>query len=350
MDNYLARRTQAIVLYNGKNISDSLAPYLKSLTVTDNMGGSADDLQITLEDRAALWQGLWFPEIGATLDVSLLCENWAELPGTIYRLGLFEIDEVTSSSPPSEVQIKAVSVPNDNHLRGIERTRSWEKAELKRIAKDIATDAALTLAYEPDYNPVIDRAEQSEESDLIFLYKLLQDHGLALKIFDKKLVIFDEADYEKAKPTIKIHSPKTNSSQNTAFCITSIKSYSLKRKLRDVYKACHVKYQSGKKKNKFEATFTDPHKTSGKTLQVNEQVKTQAEAERLAKKRLRAKNCQETTGSFSLLGNPLLLASNTIALNGFGAYDGSYIVTRATHSIGDGFSTDIEIRRCLDGY
>lgn len=350
MTNYLTRRTQAIVLYNGKNISDSLAPYLKNLTVTDNIGGCADDLQITLEDRASLWQGLWLPEIGATLDVSLVCENWPELSGTVYRLGLFEIDEVTSSAPPSEVQIKAVSVPDDNHLRGVERTRSWEKAELKRIANDIATGATLTLRYETNYNPIIDRAEQSAESDLMFLCKLLQDYGLALKIFDKKLVIFDEADYEKAKPTIKIHFPRTNSSQSTAFDITAITGYSLKRKLRDVYKACHVKYQNGKKKIKFEAAFTDPHKASGKTLEINEQVKNQAEADRLAKKRLRAKNCQETTGSFSLLGNPLLLASNTIALNGFGSYDGSYIITRATHTIGDGFTTDIEIRRCLDGY
>ena len=350
MDSKATRRTNALILYNGKNISSSLAPYLKSLTVTDNMGGMADDLQITLEDREALWQASWLPEMGATLDVSIICENWPELPGTVYRLGLFEIDEITSSGPPSEVQIKAVSVPDDNKLRGVERTRSWEKAELKRIANDIATGAALSLAYEPDYNPIIDRAEQSEESDLNFLYKLLQDHGLALKIFDKKLVIFDEADYEAAEPMSTIYKPQKADDTGTAFEIKAVKSYSLKSKLRDIYKACHVKYQDGKSKQKIEAIFTDPQKSSGKTLEVNEQVKTQGEAERLAKKRLRAKNCQEVTGSFSLLGNPLLLAANTIALSGFGAYDATYIITRATHSIGSGFTTDIEIRRCLNGY
>lgn len=350
MANKSARKTSALILYNGKNISSSLVPYLKSLTVTDNIGGMADDLQITLEDRKALWQGSWLPEMGATLDVSIICENWPELPGTIYRLGLFEIDEITSSGPPSEVQIKAVSVPDDNKLRGVERTRSWEKAELKRIANDIAAGAALTLAYEPDYNPIIDRAEQSEESDLNFLYKILQDHGLALKIFDKQLVIFDEADYEAAEPTSIIYKPRQAGDTGTAFEIKAVKSYSLKSKLRDIYKACHVKYQDGKSKQKIEATFTDPQKASGKTLEVNEQAKTQGEAERLAKKRLRAKNCQEVTGSFSLLGNPLLLAANTIALNGFGAYDATYIITRATHSIGSGFTTDIEIRRCLNGY
>lgn len=350
MTNKSTRRTSALVIYNGKNISSSLAPYLKSLSVTDNMGGVADDLQITLEDREALWQGIWLPEIGATLDVSVICDNWPELPGTVYRLGLFEIDEITSSGPPSEVQIKAVSIPDDNNLRGVERTRSWEKAELKRIANDIAAGAALTLAYETDYNPIIDRAEQSEESDLNFLYKILQDHGLTLKIFDKKLVVFDEADYEAVAPPITIYKPQIGSEGGTAFKVKAIKSYSLQSKLRDIYKACHVKYQDGKSKEKIEATFTDSQKASGKTLEVNEQVKTQGEAERLAKKRLRAKNCQEVTGSFSLLGNPLLLASNTVSLDGFGAYDGNYIIVRATHNISSGFTTDIEIRRCLNGY
>lgn len=106
-------------------------------------------------------------EKGATLDVSIRHINaGAE---QVVRFGLFEIDEITSSGMPSEVQIKAISVPDNNNLRGVERTRSWEKAELKRIANDIAGGAGLELYYDvKDYNPVIDRAEQSEQSDLSF--------------------------------------------------------------------------------------------------------------------------------------------------------------------------------------
>lgn len=61
-------------------------------------------------------------------------------------------------------------MPDNNNLRGPERTCRWEKAELKRIANDIATEAGLTLYYDvKEYNPVIDRAEQTEQSDLSFL-------------------------------------------------------------------------------------------------------------------------------------------------------------------------------------
>ena len=84
--------------------------------------------------------------------------------------------------------------------------------------------------------------------------------------------------------------------------------------------------------------------------EIKEQVKNIAEAERLAKKKLREKNCQEWTGNFTVVGNLNLVAAITIKLLGFGKYDGKYIITRASHSIGSGYQTSIEVRRCLNGY
>lgn len=346
-----ARRCLALVKYNGKDISTDLQQYLKSVSYTDNMSGEADDLQLTLEDRAGLWQAAWMPEKGATLDVSVKLTNWQSIGVQQVRFGLFEIDEITSSGMPSEVQIKAVSVPDDNNLRGTERTRSWEKAELKRIANDIATEAKLTLYYDPkNYNPVIARVEQTEQSDLSFLHKLCADYGLALKICNKQLVIFDEANYEAAEAVVLVPKPKATYTANSLKVLTMLESYSLRSKVRDVYKACHVKYQSGKKKQKIETTFTDKGKQVGKTLQVNEQVASIADAERLAKIRLREKNSEEVTGSFTFLGNPELAAGINILLQGFGAFDGKYIITKAQHELGNGYTTSIDVRRCLDGY
>lgn len=138
-----ARRISAIIKYNNKDISVDISKYLKSISYTDNLSGEADDLQITLEDKAGLWQSTWMPEKGALLDVILQQKYWqtlSALPQSL-RLGLFEIDEITSSGYPSEVQIKAVSVPDNNTLRGTERSRSWEKAKLQVIANDIASAA-----------------------------------------------------------------------------------------------------------------------------------------------------------------------------------------------------------------
>lgn len=56
------------------------------------------------------------------------------------------------------------------------------------------------------------------------------------------------------------------------------------------------------------------------------------------------------TGSFDLPGNFRLLASVTVQVVGFGAFDGDYIVETAQHSAGSGYTTSIDIRRCLHGY
>lgn len=347
-----ARRISVIIKYNNKDISVDISKYLKIISYTDNLSGEADDLQITLEDKAGLWQSTWIPEKGALLDVMLQQKYWqtlSALPQSL-RLGLFEIDEITSSGYPSEVQIKAVSVPDNNTLRGTERSRSWEKAKLQVIANDIASAAGMSLFWDTEENPVLDRVEQTEQSDLSFLYAICKDKGLALKISDKKIIVFDEAKYEAEKAKITIVKPgtvyKKESGMKYLFVGTG---YSLRTKIRDIYAACRVSYQQGSSKSNIEATYTAAGK-KGKTLQVNEQVESVAEALNLAKKRLREKNKDEVTGSLNMLGNFVLLSGVTVNLLGFGAFDGKYLITRASHDIGSGYTTNIDVRRCLNGY
>ncbi len=347
-----ARRISVIIKYNNKDISVDISKYLKIISYTDNLSGEADDLQITLEDKAGLWQSTWIPEKGALLDAMLQQKYWqtlSALPQSL-RLGLFEIDEITSSGYPSEVQIKAVSVPDNNTLRGTERSRSWEKAKLQVIANDIASAAGMSLFWDTEENPVLDRAEQTEQSDLSFLYAICKDKGLALKISDKKIIVFDEAKYEAEKAKITIVKPgtvyKKESGMKYLFVGTG---YSLRTKIRDIYAACRVSYQQGSSKSNIEATYTVAGK-KGKTLQVNEQVESVAEALNLAKKRLREKNKDEVTGSLNMLGNFVLLSGVTVNLLGFGAFDDKYLITRASHDIGSGYTTNIDVRRCLNGY
>lgn len=347
-----ARRISIILKYNSTDISADISQHLKSISYTDNLSGEADDLQITLEDRGGLWQSTWMPEKGALLDAELQQKYWqtlSALPQSL-RLGLFEIDEITSSGYPSEVQIKAVSVPDNNTLRGTERSRSWEKAKLQVIANDIATAAGMSLFWGSEENPVLDRAEQTEQSDLSFLYAICKDKGLALKISDKKIIVFDEAKYEAEKAKITIVKPGTVYKKEPGMKYLFVGTgYSLRTKIRDIYAACRVNYQQGSSKSNIEATYTAAGK-KGKTLQVNEQVESVAEALNLAKKRLREKNKDEVTGSLNMLGNFILLSGVTVNLLGFGAFDDKYLITRASHDISSGYTTNIDVRRCLNGY
>lgn len=345
------RSASARIMYQGKDITADISKYLKNITYTDVISGEADDLQITVEDREGLWHSSWFPTKGDILDVTLLTDNWEGVLAGELKLpvGLCEIDEIECKIPPSEVLIKALSVPNNTSLRGNVRSRSWEKVELKTIANDIAKEAKLKLFYDSDMNPSLERVEQTEESDLSFLLKLCTDNGLALKITDEQVVIFDEIKYEAQEATISLVSDTLKAIQTNSIT-SSMVSWSLRTSVRDVYKACRVDYQNSDKKAKITYTFTDPNKKEGKTLVVNQQVGSVAEAEALAKKELRNKNKGETEGSFTLLGSFEYFAGRTVNLVGFGAFDGKYIIVKAVHSLGTAYTTQIDIRRCLNGY
>lgn len=88
----------------------------------------------------------------------------------------------------------------------------------------------------------------------------------------------------------------------------------------------------------------------GMTLEVNEEVADVAEAEKLAKKKLREKNREEVQATVTMAGNFYMLAGNTVMLDGFGKFNGKYVITKASHSLGNGYTVQCDLRRCLYGY
>lgn len=360
----LSRRAWCAVKYTPKgsteekDISDDLAKFLLSVDYTDNITEQVDDATLTLEDRAQLWLDDWFPEAGSKLDITiytLIKESLSEGQKE-YHVGTFEIDEIEMNMPPSTVQIKSVSVISDSSLRGVKKNRTWEKISIWKCADDIAKENGIACDWYCKENPNLDHVEQSDESDLEFLRKITKDAGFCLKVTPDKIIIIDEQKQEEGEAKITFVKPgteeKTESEESDSDTLTVNKffNYKLTAKTRDIYKACHVKYKKGKKKEVIEATFTAPDKTDGKTLEVNEQVENVAEAERLAKKKLREQNKNEVTASFSLYGDFNFAAGVLVELKNFGKFDGKYIITKASHKLGGGYTTALDLRKCLDGY
>lgn len=359
---HIGRRAWLIVTYNGKDISESLAQYVLSFSYTDNLTGQVDDISITLEDRAELWEADWMPERGATLDITICTYNWSDLYSEEQdlQLGKFEIDELEVSSAPNVVTIKAVaiSIGDDSTLRSTLRSHTWENISVQKAANDIAWQNGMKLQWYCDDNPNIDKLEQNDESDLDVLQKICDDAGFALKVTTDTIIIFDVEKFEKEDVYAEYYHPGTTilnivENQSKPVQTDALLNYSFKAKIRDVYKKCHVKYAKDKDKSVIESTFVAPDKKEkeGATLEVHQQVSSQAEADRLAKKKLREKNCEEFTGSFSSDGNIGLCAGETIEMLGFGNFSGKYIITQTKHDISSsGFTSSVEIRKCLDGY
>ena len=338
----IARQAGLQVTYETTDITADLQPHLKDWSYTDNLSGQADDLQITLEDRQQLWVNDWFPDLGAKLKATIKRRNWRddgkedELP-----LGSFEIDEIESSYPPSEVKIKALSVFQSTALKGENKNRAWEKTKLSVISRDVASGAALTLYYDVQEDPEYDRMEQIEQQDLPFLQKLCHDAGLALKVSDSQIVIFDEAKYEQQASVLTIDR-----------LMFPIKRHSGRATINDTYCKCRLKYRSPKGKRNYDYTFTPPNPPpTQRVLILRERFDSLNEAERRAKKALREKNSQAWQYSMTVLADLRVLASMVVTLKNFGKFDGNWIITQATHSqSGSGYETGLQLRRCLEGY
>lgn len=335
------RRISYDIKYNGKDIIADIDPFVTGVSFTDNFSGSADDITLNLADKDRRWIGSWLPEKGASLEVSLLISaGWGKNTSSKRNLGYFEIDETSGSSSPMEVQLKGLSIPQSSSLKGEKKSRSWEKTNFKKVATDIAKKSGLGIYFNSAENPTFDRIDQESESDGAFLYRLCNEAGFALKIANKKVYIIDEQQLEEEDYVTTIK--RTDS---------MIKKWNFKDTLNGIYKACKVSYTDAKKKKTYNHTFTlsNPPKTA-KILVVNEEVQSESDAIRVAKKNLREANKEATTVSIVFSGIIPLYAGQTVKLEEFSKLNGKYIITSISGSTGSGSETTINLRKCLVGY
>ncbi|MCM3141298.1 contractile injection system protein, VgrG/Pvc8 family [Brevibacillus sp. MER 51] len=341
MDMINARRAELVVFYNGYDLSIDLAKYLIDFSYTDAAPGEADDIQITLEDRENNWQSPeWSPMQGDSIMAEIRTTGW-EKPGEVQRLplGTFEVNSVTSSGPPDKVSMKATSLPVSGNAKQEKRSKAWEKVTLKTMAADIAKRAGLKLNYLAPMNPTYDRIDQTEQEDLSFLYNQAKEEGIAIKVVSGQLVLFDEFEFEKSAPVATIKRGKDN-----------ILSYSFDwNAAYAAYVACEVTYTQAKEKNTLKAKYVPPGAPAiGPVLKINEQADSQAAALRKARKSLREKNKERSQASMTLMGDIRIAAGVTIMVEGFGAFDGKYLIVSATHNLSSsGYTTDMTMRQVL---
>ncbi|MNC05265.1 phage late control protein GPD [compost metagenome] len=335
-----ARRAVLVINYNGKDVTTDLAKSLTDFSYNDAAPGDADDISINLEDGAQNWQGPWSPTEGDKIKVEIRTINW-DKPGEIKKLplGSFEVDTFDFTGPPDSVSIKALSIPIGADIRQEKRSRSWEKVALKTVAMQVAKSAGLKLLYETKDNPSYDRLEQSSMSDLSFLVDAAKKEGIAVKVVGGKLVLFDEAEYEKKAPITTITRGKDNVISYAFNWSTTLVAY----------RACEVSYTDAKKKKTYKAMYSPPGAPkAGPVLKLNEQVDSQAAALRLARKSLREKNKESGKGSLVLMGDIRMATGLTINVKGWKRFDGKYIIESCTHAVGSGgYVTNIGIRKVL---
>jgi phage protein D len=180
------------IIYNQKNITADITPYLLSLTYNDNVTGESDEVNLVFDDTDHLWQNTWYPNKGDKLKVSIGYNS------DLIDCGTFQIDEFELNKNPDQVSIKAIGAGIKKSLR-TRKSKAHEKKVLSQIVKSVATSHNLTVIGNIK-NIEIDRVTQNNESDLSFLNRLATDYGYYFTVKDEKLIFYNKANIQNYNP------------------------------------------------------------------------------------------------------------------------------------------------------
>ena len=236
----LARGIKVIIVFNKVDISEDIAHSISSLNYTDNSKNAIDDLELELENMDYRWLNEWYPDENAQLLVGIYEDNGKE--ESFLDIGTFYVDEPTFDN--DKLNLKCIALPLDGNIRDQKNTKAWEKITLKELVTKIANKHEMSAEIYCD-NDFFERLDQDNETDLAFLNRVSTEIGLNMKISDDKIIIFDDEKMEENE-TIEIFNIKDY----------RIRSFSLKKKNKEIYDKVEVSYYDADKKKYIKEVVT----------------------------------------------------------------------------------------------
>lgn len=325
------------LLYDKKQITQHVKPYLLRLTYTDYLSDQSDELQVEFEDIERKWVGSWFPTQGDKLSLQL-----GYLGEPLVNLGSFELDEIEWQWSPergSSVSLKALSTGITKANRTL-KPKAYENTTLANIVRNVAKRLKLKLTGTVADVP-IQRATQYQERDVEFLTRLAHEYHHSFKIVNQTLVFTTMASLEERPPVAVID-------------YQDVKNLRLRDRIKDIVEKVEVTGFNQKTKKALKSTKKHkakrPNKKQAKassadTLKIITRGESQAQMNARADAVL-AENDDQQAGNITVIGNPKLVAGNTIWLTNVGMFSGKYLIKQARHSLDkqQGYLTDLEIK------
>ena len=219
-------------------------------------------------------------------------------------------------------------------MRQEKHTKAWENVKLLTIAGDVANKSGLKLFWDCSEDPLFERRDQVETSDLEFLLELARDYGIKTKVTDTQLVCYSAEEYEAKESVAEF-----------VFGDKKLISWNFTSKAAGTYKAAKLQYHDPVKNTNIEVTENSEDGTegTGRTLIINQKADTIADAKKIAKEKLKTANKKEITGNLTLMGDLRFVGGSNITISDFGAFDGVYVIEKATHTVGDSYTTKLDL-------
>ncbi|MBR1981117.1 LysM peptidoglycan-binding domain-containing protein, partial [Candidatus Proelusimicrobium excrementi] len=197
----------------------------------------------------------------------------------------------------------------------------------------IASSAGIGLYFSgQDYT--IKEIEQSDQEDVNFAFQLCSSYNLAMKLYNKKIVVFDQVEYEKKNASLTIRR-------------ADVESYSIKKGMTRQYDGVSISYTDGILNKTLSYKFM--LKEGTRILKLNEKASSLQDAEVKAKAKLLAHNRQCQTMSVTVKGDTKYISSKCVNVSGFGKLDGKYYIDSVTHNkdAGSGYTCTLEMHLCI---
>lgn len=309
-------------------LGEKIAGQATAFSYVDAASGQSDSISITLQDIEKEWIGKLMPERGASLGAKIKLINWdSKEREDIFNCGSFIIDDISFSGRPLSCVIGGVSVPTMDDFKSLPVTNTWEKTTLQDIATQIATKAGIALYYDADTVQIAE-IEQSKQTDSAFLYALCEKYGLAMKVYNQKIVIFDIVKSEEKNSVWEIREGDTNA---WSFNIT----------IDGTYTGVNLDYTDPDTGDTIKVTMGEP----GRMYAINTQASGRYDAELQAAAKVNAANRSIQTMQVTIRANTKVVASHCVTVSGFGRLDGKYYVDKIKHSLGKGYTMQLSMHK-----
>lgn len=349
------------------DITQDFSDRLISLTMTDNRGFEADQLDIVLDDTDGQ---MAMPPRGATLTLWLGWQGAA-----LIKKGMFTVDEIEHRGAPDTLTIRGRSADFRGTLNS-RREQSWHETTLGQIVETIAARNKLTASVADTLKVVaVPHIDQSQESDAVFLSRLADRNGAAVSVKAGKLLFLKAGSGKTAsgKPIPQMTLERGDGDRHQ-FAIADREAYTgvtakwlhtkdpkpqkqkvkLKRKPKEKHLRAlqHPKATKApaKAKAQKEQEAREGEYMAGEAdnvLELTTIYATKAQAMRAAQAKW--DKLQRGVAEFSIslaIGRADLFPETPIAVKGFKRVidDQAWIISRVVHNLnGNGYTTDLEL-------
>ena len=179
------------IFADGNRVTPIFADRLISLDIRDESGERSDEVTLTIEDSLHQIES---PAKGAQLEIHL------GYKGTPLRnMGIFIVDDIEYSGPPSQIKIHAAGCPftASRAYKALQsqKTRSWEEGT---TIADLVTTIAEEHGLEPTVSDslaatTLPHTDQTEESDINLLTRIAKNYSAIAKPTFGRLTFLEDS-------------------------------------------------------------------------------------------------------------------------------------------------------------